>query len=50
MYPTDQPCDVCGEVKNNGFESWWCYTVCEDHKHVPPAYIHEMREEYERRG
>lgn len=39
-YPTDEPCAVCGKLKNNQQEPRFGYVVCEDHQNIPPVKIH----------
>ena len=38
-YPDkDRPCDICGEIGNNGIEPRFGYVTCSTHERVPPAY------------
>lgn len=38
-YPSKEVCAVCGQYKDNQSEPRFGYTVCEDHKGVPPVDI-----------
>ncbi len=38
-HPSSEPCAVCGLHKNNQQEPRFLYTVCEDHRNVPPVKI-----------
>lgn len=43
-YPSNEPCAVCGEYYNNQSEPRFGYTVCEDHKGVPPVDIGRLND------
>lgn len=42
-YPTNDPCDICGKIGENGIEPRFGYTTCEKHKDLPPAHRHIWR-------
>lgn len=44
-YTTD-PCAICDGHDNNQVDSWFCYTTCDAHAHVPPAHQQTAREKY----
>lgn len=44
--PSKAKCCVCDGHKNNQSEPRFGYTVCEDHQHVPPAYLGQAQRAY----
>lgn len=38
-HSSNEPCVVCGRHNNNQIEPRFLYTVCEEHKNVPPTKL-----------
>ena len=46
-YQSRLECSVCGSDKNNQMEPRFGYTVCEDHQHIPPVEVSNLKWERE---
>lgn len=44
-HDSDEPCDVCGKVGDCQSDSWFGYTVCEEHSEMSPYEVSKIREE-----
>lgn len=44
-HDSDEPCDVCGKVGDCQSDSWFCYTVCEEHSEMSPQEVSKIRRE-----
>lgn len=38
LYETNLPCEICGSTPA-GSQSWYCFTVCEEHAKLSPIEI-----------
>lgn len=47
-YDSDEPCDVCGKVGDCQSDSWFCYTVCDEHSEMSPYEVSKIRQERNR--
>lgn len=45
-YPSEEPCIVCERYDDNQTEPRFYYTVCKEHRWVPPVYLDKAKEEW----